>query len=140
MAKNARFKTQGQRNRTSKREREVYELLKQIFPLAKWYSEYPLDSIIPECNNSRLRVDLWCPTFNIIFEIDGEMHNTIVDFSNSEESFAAAKDALEEQKKRDNYKDRLCADAEVRLIRIPYKTWDKLKNKEEKHQYLLELL
>lgn len=57
MGKLSRLKTQGQRNRTSKREREIHDLLKQMFPLIVCWSEYPLSNIIPDCNNNSLRVD-----------------------------------------------------------------------------------
>lgn len=102
------------------------------------YSEYPLSNIIPDCNNNSLRVDLWISTFNIIIELDGEGHYEPMIFGSSEEEIQEGIQRLKEQKQRDSYKDRLCADAEIKLIRIPYYEWDKLKTNDEKRNYIYE--
>lgn len=140
MGRLARLKEQGQRNRTSRREKEVYQILKQIFPLAVLWTEYPLHDIIPDCNNNSLRVDLYCPTFNIIFEMDGEGHFAPMMFGNTEEEIMEAQQKLKEQKERDSYKNKLCREADVKLIRIPYDEWDKLKTDDDKRAYIYEKL
>lgn len=141
MGRLARFKEQGQRNRTSKREKELYLVLKQLFPLATFWTEFPLHDIIPDCNNNSLRVDIYCQTFNIIFEMDGEMHSQAVVFNkDSEDAELKAHEALKEQKERDSYKNKLCREADVKLIRIPYNEWDKLKTDDDKRAYIYEKL
>ncbi len=143
MGKLSRLKFQGQRNSTSKREKTLYNLLKEMFPLAVFWTEYPLSRIISDCENDRLSVDIYSPTFGVIFEMDGEMHfKEIVfkrDTEESDEVFEAKK-RLEEQKQRDSYKDKLCRDAGIKLVRIPYFEWDELKTDGEKKKYLMDKL
>jgi hypothetical protein len=140
MGKLSRLKTQGQRNRTSKGEKDLFGILKQMYPLATFWTEYPLSRIIEDCNNDKLRVDIYCSTFGIIWEYDGSFHFDSIPFSSEEEDVFAAKKALEEQKQRDSYKDRLCKDAGIKLVRIPYFEWDELKTDEEKKKYLMDKL
>lgn len=139
MAKLNRLKAQGQRIRVSKREKEVYDLLTQMWPAMKFFSEYPY-SAFTDTDNNHLRADIYCKTYNIVWEIQGEAHDTPIIFGHSEEEIQDGIKKLAEQKERDALKRMLCEDAGVKFIEIWYDKWDKLKNKEEKREYLMELL
>jgi hypothetical protein len=138
MAKSGRLKGQRQRKNTSKRELEVGDLLQSIFPTAKFYSEYPYSRFTDTQKN--MSCDIWCPTFNIAFEIQGEGHTAPIYYDKTSEGMEKAQQAFREQKVRDDVARGLCKEANVRLIEIWHAEWDKLKTAEEKRTFLMEQL
>ena len=138
MAKSGRLKGQRQRKNTSKRELEVGDLLQSIFPTAKFYSEYPYSRFTNTQKN--MSCDIYCPTFNIVFEIQGEGHTAPMYFDKTAEGMYKAEIAFTEQKVRDDLARLLCKEANVRLIEIWNTDWDKLKTTEDKRTFLMDQL
>lgn len=70
---------------------------------------------------NNLRPDFYLPEYNTIIEYDGEQHFRPVDVFGGEEEY---KKVLE----RDNEKERLCIENDIRLVRLPYTEFDNIEN------------
>ena len=139
MAKNARFKTQGQRKDTSKGEKDVARLLQQIFKSAQFYFEYPLTKFT-NTDNERLRCDIFCPTFNFVVEYQGAHHEKPVSYGNSDEEIMKSVEAFKERQRLDQMKRKLYEDAEVKYLEIDHTVWEGLKCDDDKRDFLMGLL
>jgi len=129
--RNRRFRTE---YNFSKRAEEVRDLLKEMFPFARMYVEYPYTRLLKRYykrNNvkekhrepyllslTRLKADFVLPDFDIIIEVDGEQHFKPVQFGGI--GYEQALDNFEEQKHRDSLKLRMAKEMECKLVRIPY--------------------
>jgi hypothetical protein len=138
MARKDRFKTPQQRS-SSKGEKDLYNILKLIYPLHLTYSEYPYAEFCGTDNN-RLRADIYDKTAMTVWEMEGEHHFNSVPYGNTEEDIAKAKEQFEERKRLDKLKIKLCEDAGITLIKIDHKEWEKLKDDKEKILFVKRLL
>lgn len=131
MAKSSRFKGQNQRNSTSKGEKEVAQVLKEMFPFAVFYYEYPY-SRFTSTDNNKLRADIYCHTFGFVCEFQGAHHFNPVVYGKTEEEIAEALSLFEERKKLDQLKRNLCSESEIKLIEIDYRQWPESENEQKK--------
>lgn len=137
MAKNSRFKTQGQRKCTSKGEEDLYRILDGLFPTALKHTEYPY-SRFTNTDNNKLMCDIYINSFSIAFEFQGEMHYKPVSWGKTEKDIFEAQRAYEERQTLDKLKRQICAEVDIPLVEIPYFEWKELKNDAEKKDYVLE--
>jgi len=122
----------------SKAEKEIFNILKDYTcPLAQMYDNYPY-SEFTATTNEKLRADIYIKTFSFVIEYDGEFHYNPINFGTGDVDKVKANDIYEEVKKHDKLKERLCNDAEIKMIRISCFEWKKLKTLDEKIHYLYE--
>lgn len=136
--KNNRFKNPRQKMSSSKGEKELFDIIHSIFPTAQLYYDYPVNRLCDVKYN--IRFDLYCPTYGIVWEIDGNFHHAPVAYGNSEEEIQASLDRFKQSQLLDRYKEKICEENEIKLIRIPQKEWDSFKTKEEKREFIMGLL
>jgi hypothetical protein len=136
MGKSNRFKTPNQKMSSSKGEKELYELLKKMWPFVKIYYDYPVNNLTEVEHN--IRFDVYVQTYQIAFEFDGTQHTKPVAFGNSEEEIQASLDKFKKQQEFDLYKKMICDDIGIRLVRIPEDEWKSIKTVDGKREYLME--
>lgn len=117
MARSTRFK--GLRSNASKQHIEIFEMLKEIYPVHVVYHEYPLSDILKKGYQvqqlgrdmqdlflykraSRLKADLCIPDLSLVIECQGQHHYGAVDYGDG--------------KGEENYQHRLHLDKIKRLI------------------------
>jgi very-short-patch-repair endonuclease len=76
--------------------------------------------------NHRLPFDFYLPNLNLCIEYDGEQHFHPVRFKDYSEM--VAKEKLDSLKIRDKIRDKFCYDNKIRLLRIPYTSFDNIDN------------
>jgi len=135
MTKLSRLRPQASRNRTSKGESEVYNLLRKILPTAVMWTEYPYYQFTNTINR-KLKADVFIQSFSIAVEFQGELHYKAVDFGKDEKSAFEAKRAFEERQKLDEEKRRLTKESNIKLLEIDYKEWKNLKTESNKIKWL----
>ena len=95
------------------RECRVRAILRTLTGLEhEWRSTRSLDWLKMPGGARNLEIDCWSPTLNTAVEVDGLHHRTRVQHWQSEADF-------KQQQERDKWKDFLCREQGVRLIRVP---------------------
>ena len=79
---------------------------------------------------NKLKFDFYLPDLNIIIEYDGEQHYQISRFGNKD--YDTAKIEFEQVQKRDAIKTKWCVEKNIKLIRIPYTSFDDIEQILEK--------
>lgn len=101
------------KGKASKPHKELYDKLKEKYPMDIIIQEFPLPGTKP-----KLYADFFLPSKNIIYEIDGRQHKEYVPF------FHKTKRNFFKAKARDNTKQDWCSQNDITLIRIDYDEWD----------------
>lgn len=136
--KNNRFKNPRQKMSSSKGEKELFDIIHSIFPTAQLYYDYPVNRLCEVEYN--IRFDIYCPTYELVFELMGGQHDKPMMFGTSEEEIQTSLDKFKQTQLLDKYKEKVCEENEIRLIKITQKEWDSFKTKEEKREFIMGLL
>jgi len=135
------------RDSASSLHKVVFSLLKEMFPTAVIYQEYPYDKILKSSYNlysvpenaynsyylsygKRLRADFYIKTYRSIIEIQGKQHYEPIRWSKGADSWEKAVIRFNAQKRIDHIKKDIANEANCRYIEIDYKNTDKEAVKE----------
>lgn len=107
--------------RGSKLQKEIYELVKDLYSAYVVEYEYPIADL-------NQRIDIYVPILGIAIEIHGEQHYRYNSF------FFADEFAWEKSKRLDTAKSQYLNSKGIKLVEIPYNT--KIKTKEDLKNYI----
>ena len=102
-------------NKISKGEKLISNILKQSKIV------FEKEKIFIDLKWGKLRYDFYLPNENIIIEYDGEGHYKYIPF------FHKNKAAFNKSRERDRQKNSYCIGHNIKLYRIPYWDYDKIK-------------
>ena len=88
----------------SKLEKEVYDILRQIFPMETIHKQHPI--------GKRMFLDFFIPTYKLAVEVDGSQHSEFNSF------FHKTQGDFDAQQIRDRNKHIKCQEAGIFLVRI----------------------
>tara|TARA_Y100001968_G_scaffold239180_1_gene222604 strand:- start:353 stop:1147 length:795 start_codon:yes stop_codon:yes gene_type:complete len=103
-----------------KAQRELFEIVKQLFPNSECQFDYNHPDMRFSETNARMELDIWIPEFSIAFEYQGFQHYESVPFWGGDEAF-------EKRRMRDLEKQEACSKNGICLLQVD-NSWDRGAN------------
>lgn len=110
------------RSQPSAGEKEVTRIL-SVFNV-KFVAEMEFTDLVNPLTGQQLRFDFYLPEFNAIIEFDGKQHFQYHPDFHSKDGYGS----FDAQKKRDRFKNQYCVKRGIKLLRIKYNQFSKMKD------------